>query len=104
MKTKKKSPVRKPGNSKSNLNDISLLAQRKRLLERLREKPITTIEAREQLNILMPAARIFELRKNYGLNIITLWTKDCTSQGKPHRVARYVLIPEEDALGSADND
>jgi hypothetical protein len=96
MKNKKKNPAPKQlGNPKCNLNDISLPAQRKRLLERLREKPITTIEAREQLNILMPAARVFELRKNYGLNIITHWTQDCTSQGKPHRVARYVLMPNK---------
>ncbi|MGD9109068.1 MAG: helix-turn-helix domain-containing protein [Gammaproteobacteria bacterium] len=101
MKTKKKSPIRRSGNSKWNLNDTTLPAQRKRLLEWLREKPITTIEARERLNILMPAARIFELRKNYGLNIITHWTQDRTSQGKPHRVARYALMPDKNE--NADN-
>ena len=33
-----------------------------RLLEKLRESNVTTIEARRDLDILMPAARVFELR------------------------------------------
>lgn len=93
MKTKKKSPAHRQGNPKSNLNDISLSAQRKRLLELLRKKPVSTIEARERLNILAPAARVFELRNDHKLNIVTCWAKSNTAQGKMHRIASYVLMP-----------
>ena len=70
--------------------DNSATAQRNRLLDALRVSPVTTIEARRNLDILMPAARVFELR-DQGFDIATSWVWQETEQGKPHRVARYVL-------------
>ncbi len=61
-------------------------SQRKRLLERLKEKPLTTLEARSELDIMHPAARIQEL-KEQGNKIYTHWE---TVDG--HRVAKYVLF------------
>ena len=94
MKKQIKSPARQQlGNSKIEINDTSTQAQKQRLLLSLRERSITTIEARKDLNILSPAARIFELRHDLGLNIQTVWTNECTPEGYRHRVAKYVLQP-----------
>lgn len=43
-------------------DDTSSGAQRNRLLERLRLQPVDTFTARSELNIMMPAARVKELR------------------------------------------
>ncbi|NOU21084.1 MAG: hypothetical protein HOO93_04715 [Methyloglobulus sp.] len=51
---------------------------------------ITTLEARTKLDILHPAGRILELRKD-GKNIHTYWTTQETPKGK-HRIACYVLL------------
>ena len=69
-------------------------AQRARLLSALQRRPITTLEARRELDVLHPAARIMELRKQ-GHRIERCWTFDVTERGRPHRVARYSLIPED---------
>jgi hypothetical protein len=74
----------------------STKAQCRRLLKALQEagpKGITTIEAREDLDIMMPATRIHELRHKQGINIQTIEVKDVTAQGHPHRCSRYVLLP-----------
>lgn len=71
-------------------------AQCRRLLKALQDagpKGITTIEARENLDIMMPAARVYELRHEQGLNIQKIEVKDVTAQGHPHRCSRYVLLP-----------
>jgi hypothetical protein len=69
-------------------------AQRARLLAALRHlSSITTLEARRTLDVLHPAARIQELREA-GHNIATIWTRDVTSEGHSHRVAKYVLKPK----------
>lgn len=47
---------------KPHIHDTSSTAQRCRLLERLRLQPVDTITARSELNIMMPAARVKELR------------------------------------------
>lgn len=68
--------------------------QRLRLLGELRRagnKGVTTIQARERLDIMMPGARVFELRHQHGWNIETVWTDDVNAQGNRHRIARYVL-------------
>ena len=65
-------------------------AQRRRLLARLQQGALTTIQARRDLDIMMPAARVFELRRA-GHEIVTLWTEESTDCGKVHRVALYVL-------------
>jgi len=67
--------------------------QRILLLERLKQKPCTTVEARHELDIVAPAPRIYELRHSYGLNIKTFWTTALNPGGKNHRFAKYALLP-----------
>jgi len=69
-----------------------LIAQRARLLRRLKIEPVTTIQARHELDILAPAPRIYELRHQLGHNIQTYWQVEETPEGKAHRVALYVLL------------
>ena len=66
-------------------------AQRQRLLARLRSGPLSTIGARRELDILMPAARVHELRHREGWEIQTLRREEETESGKKHNVALYVL-------------
>lgn len=66
-------------------------AQRARLLQRLREKPCTTVEARHELDILGVAPRIYELRHQYGFNIKTHWAKGDNPGGGSHWIAQYIL-------------
>ncbi|MGZ4958361.1 MAG: helix-turn-helix domain-containing protein [Methylomonas sp.] len=66
--------------------------QRKRLFEALCNRPVSTLDARRELDILHPAARVQELREA-GHNIVTHWGEEPTERGEPHRVARYVLMP-----------
>lgn len=73
--------------------DLSADAQRARLLDRLRIGPVSTLEARRELEILCPAARVLELRR-MGNDIATVWTREETEGGVPHRVALYVLAVE----------
>jgi len=61
-----------------------------RLLTWLQTATITTLQAREELDILHPAARIQELRDR-GHNIQTHWTTSDTGKAK-HRVAYYALL------------
>ena len=68
-------------------------AQRSRMLAWLKERPITTLQARRLLDVMQPAPRIFELRAR-GYNIVTLTVLDFTGEGRPHNVAKYVLMPE----------
>lgn len=70
--------------------DNSSHAQRIRLLEALRKRSLTTLEARRELDVLHPAARIQELR-GMGYDIQTVRVPDLTTEGKPHNVARYIL-------------
>lgn len=72
-------------------NNNSAAAQRQRLLEELKRRAVSTIQARRDLDIMMPATRIFELRHNEDYNIKTVWVTEETEAGKPHRVALYVL-------------
>lgn len=67
--------------------------QRVRLLQRLKLSPVDTITARRELDIMMPAARIFELRKQ-GEQIDTMRVRRPTEEGKLHSVALYVLLSE----------
>ena len=96
MKNTTKNPVSSAGrlgkNNSNRMDDITLPIQRQRLLKWLQENPITTLQARSLLNILAPAARIFELRHDENYNIITHWIEDVTAEGKKHRVAKYVLL------------
>lgn len=79
-------------NTPENHKDNSAHSQRMRLLEAFESSDsVTTIEARRDLDILMPAARVFELRAR-GYDIATIWTDGLTECGRKHRVARYVLM------------
>lgn len=77
--------------TKTNHSGNSTEAQRQRLLARLRIGPLSTIEARRDLDILMPAARVHELRHREGLNIQTHRIAEQTDNGEKHNVALYVL-------------
>lgn len=74
-------------NYSANTND-----QRQRLLERLRSAPVSTYQARIELDIFHPAARVQELRER-GHKIVTEWRTCHTGKGK-HRVASYVLLTD----------
>ncbi len=87
---KKTNPATKQGQSDQLGN--STAAQRNLLLAVLRKHPVSTIFARDELDIMAPAARVQELRHKDGFNIFTYWKTEPTSCGKNHRVAEYVLL------------
>jgi len=70
-------------------------AQRRQLLEWMRNSgPIDTLTARRDLNILMPASRIKEL-KNQGYAFHTRRITITDEQGRSHsNIAQYTLIGE----------
>jgi hypothetical protein len=71
--------------------DNSAASQRNRILYHLRHAgPLTTLQARHQLDCMHPGMRICELRKS-GHPIATVWVNDVTPEGRLHRVARYIL-------------
>lgn len=72
-------------------NDLA--SQRQSILDWLRQKSLTTLEARKELDVMAPAARIFELRHFFGFNIITNWLIKETKPGHKHRIGEYVLLP-----------
>jgi hypothetical protein len=74
------------------MSEHSTKAQCERLLQRLQEKPCTTVEARHELDILGVAPRIYELRHHYGYNIQTHWVDGKNPGGGQHRIAEYVLM------------
>lgn len=69
----------------------SRAAQRHRLLNDLRRKSITTIYARDELNILHPPGRVRELRL-MGYEIVTSWVWAKDHEGRGHRVGLYTLV------------
>jgi hypothetical protein len=75
--------------SKKNYS-INAESQRNRLLARLQISPVTTLQAREELDIMNPSQRVFEL-KALGNNIKTHWETVDTGKAK-HRMASYVLL------------
>jgi hypothetical protein len=64
--------------------------QRQQILAWLYIGTLTTLQARKELDIMHPAARVKELREQ-GYNIITHWTTGDTGKGK-HRIACYALL------------
>jgi hypothetical protein len=78
----------------SDCSDNSAEAQRARLLAALRRGPMTTLEIRRELDVLMPAARIHELRHLYRKNILTVRVHRQTESGQVHSVALYALQPD----------
>lgn len=89
---KKAASQKQDDQTQSNYNrNKSFNAQRKRLYEALKHSSVTTIQARDELNIMAPAARVKELRDS-GHSIVTemIWIKD--SQGRNHKSGCYHLI------------
>jgi hypothetical protein len=68
-------------------------SQRQRLLAWLLTGPITTLQARKELDIMHPAARVQEL-KAAGHKIETHRTTSDSGKAKHRRVAYYVLLAE----------
>ncbi|SEG15267.1 helix-turn-helix domain-containing protein [Nitrosomonas ureae] len=66
-------------------------AQRMRILAYLHTKPLDTLAARKELDVMHPAARVMELRKR-GIGINTIWIDRESDCGKIHRIACYVLV------------
>ena len=66
------------------------LAQRKRILNYLHAQPLDTLTARKELDVMHPAARVMELRKQ-GVEIKTIRINRSSDYGKIHTVACYVL-------------
>lgn len=76
------------------IGNNSLPAQRQTVLDALSVAPRTTIELREQFDIISPPARIFELKAR-GYNIVKESVTATTAQGRTHnKIARYFLISE----------
>lgn len=75
-------------------------AQRTRILEALREFPVTTFEAMRHLDCFDPRPRVLELRRK-GLNIITNRIRIETESGDVHTVGQYALLasPQGDLFG-----
>lgn len=74
------------------MTDHSAADQRSRLLAHLKAHgSATTTEIRHELDILQPAARIFELRHYQNHNIVRNWEVTENPGGSNHRVARYIL-------------
>ncbi|MGV8889952.1 MAG: helix-turn-helix domain-containing protein [Pseudomonas sp.] len=82
---------------KGALTDTCTDAQRARLLARLQTGPVDTITARSELNIMMPAARVKELRMQ-GHPIMTQRITLIDDHGRPHRgVALYYFGTQADS-------
>ena len=81
------------GNQPGNGN--SRRAQQQRLLAYLQQHgSIDTVTARRELDTMMPAARIFELRHEQGFDIVSQRVQRQTEAGRTHNVALYVLLGE----------
>jgi hypothetical protein len=76
---------------KSKKYDVDNESQRQRILAWLLcYHTLTTLQVRQELDIMHPAGRVQELR-GQGHNIITHWAIDDSGKAK-HRVARYMLL------------
>lgn len=80
-------------------NPNSTDRQNERVLERLRQGPVTSCELIRDLDIIRPSARIYDLRQD-GHKIVTAWDWDRVN-GTDHKVGKYVLMPKEPDPGKA---
>lgn len=86
---------------RAEFNGVDGDTQRERLLEALRRGyAVTTFEARRDLDIYYPPARIKELRDD-GFKIQTHWQIVTTDAGVDHRVGQYVLETERASNANA---
>jgi hypothetical protein len=75
-------------------HDYATTEQQKRVLHALREGPQSTFDLRSRYNVMMPAARIKELR-DMGYQIDTIRQTRVDDYGRKHpAVALYVLVEE----------
>lgn len=89
--TDKKKADQQASPKKTHIHDTSSHAQRTRLLARIQIGPIDTPTARRELNIMMPAARVKELREQ-GHPIKTHRITTTDDQGRTHHgVALYYI-------------
>ncbi len=65
--------------------------QREKALEWMRQRPLSTLQARNELFIMSIAARIFELKAR-GFNIVTHKIKAGSKN-----IAQYVLLPGDES-------
>jgi hypothetical protein len=78
--------------TKGSSHPNSIDAQRKRIRNYLEEHgSASTIELRHDLDVLAPAARIYELRHKEGCDIETVTVQENNPGGGSHLVARYFL-------------
>jgi len=84
----KRKTLRRGRGKTKGFSDVT--TQRKKLLAALQKKPINTLYARNELDIMHPGARIMELRAA-GNNIKTFRHTIKTPGGYHHHVALYVL-------------
>ena len=92
MNKKKATPRQESSLNKHNV--ISITAQQARILnagEDVGPQGMSTINLREDLDIMHPAGRVQELREA-GHRIETIRTTVNNAQGHKHRCARYVLL------------
>lgn len=68
--------------------------QRQLVLAALRVGPLSSVEGRERLGVLSPAARVMELRRA-GHHITTVRGTRLDEQGRSHRCGIYVLTATE---------
>ena len=81
----------------SNHTDNSAFSQRMKILDWFISKPsLTTEQARRELDVMHPAARVMELRA-MGYNILTFWEVVPTASGKTRKIAKYVLLSMKEA-------
>ena len=84
------------------MNDSNSTAnQRNKILEFLRIRPLDTLTARTELDVMHPAARVLELKKA-GEKIQTVKIDRASECGKIHRAACYVLEAGAAATATAD--
>ena len=82
-------------NSTATHKHQSITIQRVELLKWLQShQRITTLQARNELGIMHPAARIQELREA-GNNIVTHWERETDATGKEHKQGLYVLLSSQ---------
>ena len=75
-------------------HDHTISEQQERVLHALREAPQSTFSLRSRYNVMMPAARIKELR-DMGYQIETIRQTRVDDYGRKHpAVALYVLVEE----------
>jgi hypothetical protein len=68
-------------------------AQRRRVADYLlRHGQATTLDLQIHCNALHPPRRVFELRHDFGWEIVTHWQRAEDQQGRSHRVGSYVLL------------